>query len=179
MIDALKGNGIEATPVERGLDHGVWISFKVAFDPKENPLNVPLVQVSLYGSEDPGSHYNLGKAVASLRSQGIAIIVTGMVVHNLRDFRFTMGDPKPMPYTVSFDEAVKDAATSHPAEREKAMKLLLKRSDARQAHPTLEHLLPLHIGAGAAGEDVGRRLWTYKEGPLSWAQYRFGDVLVG
>lgn len=63
-----------------------------------------------------------------------------------------------------------------PAERQKTMSALLKRSDAREAHPSLEHLLPIHIVAGAAGEDVGERLWTLPERSLSWAQYRFGRV---
>lgn len=53
---------------------------------------------------------------------------------------------------------------------------LLKRSDARQAHPSFEHLLPIHIGAGAAGDDLGKRMWTLEEGSMSWAQYRFGEV---
>lgn len=56
------------------------------------------------------------------------------------------------------------------------MASLLKRKDARQAHPSFEHLLPIHIGAGAAGEDLGRRTWTFEEGSFSWAQYRFGEV---
>ena len=134
------------------------------------------MQVSLFSSEDPHQHYNLGRAVASLRSQNIAIIVSGMGVHNLRDFRSSRGDGKPQPYTVPFDEALKDAVTSPPTDRERAMAALLKRPDARQAHPTFEHLLPIYIGAGAAGEDWGKRLWTLKEGSLSWAQYRFGEV---
>jgi len=53
---------------------------------------------------------------------------------------------------------------------------LLKRPDARQAHPTFDHLLPIHVGAGAAGEDQGERLWTLAEGSMSWAQFRFGQV---
>ncbi|KAF6219557.1 hypothetical protein HO133_004026 [Letharia lupina] len=176
VIDALRSNDIEVEPVDRGLDHGVWASFKVAFDPEENPLNAPLVQVSLFSSEDPYQHYNLGRAVASLRSRDIAIIVSGMAVHNLRDFRFTAGTSRPMPYTISFDEALKDAVTSLPAEREQKMANLLTRPDARQAHPTFDHLLPIFVGAGAAGDDVGERLWTLKEGSFSWAQYRFGEV---
>ena len=96
-MDSLRSNNIDAEAVERGLDHGVWASFKVAFDPQENPLNVPLVQVSLFSSEDPDQHYNLGRAVANLRSQNIAIIVSGMAVHNLRDFRFATGVSRPMP----------------------------------------------------------------------------------
>ncbi|KAK4694439.1 4,5-DOPA dioxygenase extradiol, partial [Lecanoromycetidae sp. Uapishka_2] len=145
--------------VSRGLDHGVWASFKCAFAPDENPLSVPLVQVSLFSSEDPTQHYNLGRAIASLRSDNIAIIVSGMAVHNLRDIRLTFANPERiMPYTSSFDEALKDAATSAPAEREQKMVALLKRPDARQAHPTFEHLLPIFVGAGAAGDDVGKRL---------------------
>ena len=83
-----------------------------------------------------------------------------------------------MPYTTSFDEALKDAVTQPPEAREKAMVELLKRPDARKAHPSFDHLLPIHIGAGAAGDDKGVRLWTLKEGSMSWAQFRFGEVPV-
>lgn len=134
------------------------------------------MQVSLFNTEDPDQHYRLGQAVARLREENILIIVSGMAVHNLRDLRFTFGNSKPMPYAVSFDEALKEAVTTAPDERQKAMTELLKRPDARQAHPSFEHLLPIHIGAGAAGEDLGKRLWTYPEGSMSWAQYRFGKV---
>ena len=68
-----------------------------AFDPKKNPLNVPIVQVSLYGSEDPDRHYRLGQALQSLRDEGILIVTAGMAVHNLRDFRATRGSGGMMP----------------------------------------------------------------------------------
>lgn len=148
----------------------------IAFEPEKNPLNVPIVQVSLFDTEDPVQHYRLGQAVSKLREENILIIVSGMAVHNLRDLQFSFGDPRPLPYTASFDEALKDAATAKPAEREQALVDLLKRPDARKAHPTFDHLLPIHIGAGAAGDDKGRRLWTLKEGSMSWAQYRFGEI---
>ncbi|KAJ5952959.1 Extradiol ring-cleavage dioxygenase class III enzyme subunit B [Penicillium vulpinum] len=176
VLRLLKEAKISAEGVKRGLDHGVWVSFKCAFEPDSNPLNVPIVQVSLFGTEDPDQHYRLGQAVASLREQNIMIIVSGMAVHNLRDLRFAFGSSTPMPYAVSFDKALKDAVTTAPAERQKAMAELLKRSDARPAHPSFEHLLPIHIGAGAAGEDMGKRIWTLPEGSMSWAQYRFGEV---
>ncbi|KAJ5166254.1 uncharacterized protein N7482_005035 [Penicillium canariense] len=176
VLDALKDAGIDAQGVKRGLDHGVWASFKCAFEPDSNPLNVPVVQVSLFNTEDPNQHYRLGQAVSRLREENILIIVSGMAVHNLRDLRFTFGKPRPMPYAVSFDEALKEAVTKAPAEREQALSDLLKRPDARQAHPTFDHLLPIHIGAGAAHEDMGKRLWTLPEGSMSWAQYRFGEL---
>jgi 4,5-DOPA dioxygenase extradiol len=45
---------------------------------------------------------------------------------------------------------------------------LLRRSDARQAHPSFEHLLPIHIGAGAAGSDSGKQLWTLPQGSMDF-----------
>jgi 4,5-DOPA dioxygenase extradiol len=77
---------------------------------------------------------------------------------------------------LSFDKALKEAATSEPGVRQAVMLALLRRADARQAHPTLEHILPIHVAAGAAGRDRGERLWTLVEASLSWAQYRFGKV---
>lgn len=71
-----------------------------------------------------------------------------------------------------------EAIAAEPEGRQAAMSALLKRSDARAAHPSLEHILPLYIVAGAAGSDVGERLWALPEGSLNWAQYRFGAVVV-
>jgi aromatic ring-opening dioxygenase catalytic subunit (LigB family) len=177
VISLLTNAGIKAKGVSRGLDHGVWASFKCAFDPVKNPLNIPIVQVSLYSSDDPDKHYQLGSALSSLREEGIQIIVSGMAVHNLRDmFLASSGDGKPLPYTTSFDEALKSAVEGDADGRKDRMRELLKRPDARQAHPSFEHLLPVHIGAGAAGEDTGKQLWTRLEGSMSWAQYRFGEV---
>jgi 4,5-DOPA dioxygenase extradiol len=163
--------------VRRGLDHGVFAPFLVAFDPEKNPLNVPVVQVSLFDSEDPAQHQALGRALAPLREEGVLVICSGMAVHNLRDFRSSYGRLGNQPYAVSFDEALKEAAEQSSAEaRDKAMVALLQRSDARKAHPSFEHLLPVHVAAGAAGDDRGKQLWTLPEGSMSWAQYRFGEV---
>lgn len=116
--------------------------------------------------------------MANLRSQNIAIIASGVAVHNLRDLRFTMGTPQPMPYTRSFDKASTDTATSLPAKREQKMAKLLTRPDARQVHPTFDHLLPIFLGAGAAGADVEERVWAMQEGSMSWTEYRFSAVMA-
>ena len=82
-----------------------------------------------------------------------------------------------MPYAVSFDAAMKEAVETSPGEvRDQAMESLLKRPDSRKAHPTFEHLLPIHVGVGAAGNDSGKQLWTLPEGSMSWAQFKFGEV---
>lgn len=113
----LEGAGIEVDRVRRGLDHGVWVGFMAgmllaflyssfitllmpiltAFHPKENPLNVPIVQVSLYDNEDSDKHYEMGQALESLRDEGILIMGAGMAVHNLRDYRAMRGISRTMP----------------------------------------------------------------------------------
>lgn len=95
--------------MHRGLDHGVFAPFTVAFNPETNPLNVPIVQVSLFDNDDADAHYELGRAVGQLREEGVVVIVSGMAVHNLRDMWAAMNKPGPMGYTVSFDEALKEA----------------------------------------------------------------------
>jgi 4,5-DOPA dioxygenase extradiol len=53
VIALLREKGIKAQSVDRGLDHGIWVPFKVAFDPEENPLDIPIVQ----GCPTPMSNY--------------------------------------------------------------------------------------------------------------------------
>lgn len=80
ILRLLEKAGIQGEGVRRGLDHGVWASFACAFNPKTNPLNVPIVQVSLFDNDDPDKHYALGQAVSALRDEGVLIIVSGMTV---------------------------------------------------------------------------------------------------
>lgn len=175
IIGMLSQAGIEAEGRRRGLDHGVWASFMCAFNPKENPLDVPIVQLSLFDSDSAAQHHRLGQALAPLRSEGVLIITSGMAVHNLRDFRFTgRGLEGGMPYAHTFDAALQEAVEQPVEQRELAMSKLLVRDDARKAHPSFEHLLPVFVGAGAAGLDKGEQIWTKVEGSVSWGMYRFG-----
>ncbi|TKA71785.1 hypothetical protein B0A55_04305 [Friedmanniomyces simplex] len=177
LLKLFSNAGIKAEGVRRGLDHGVWAGFMCAFNPETNPLSVPIVQVSLFDTEDPDQHYRLGQAVSSLRDEGIQIICSGMAVHNLRDmYRAMQQAPKPIPYAITFDQALKEAVETSPESRQQAMNELMKRPDARKAHPTFDHLLPVHVAAGAADNDTGKRVWTMAEGSMAWGQFRFGEL---
>ncbi|KAF8428272.1 extradiol ring-cleavage dioxygenase [Tirmania nivea] len=177
VLGLLGEKGIEAEGVKRGLDHGVWAGFKCMF-PSKNPLTIPIVQVSLFDSESPTAHYSLGQAISALRSQGYLIICSGMAVHNLRDLRFLFGTNKVMEYVATFDEALREAVVDGGIgeERRKKMEEMLRREDARKAHPTFEHLLPVFVAAGAAEGEGAQRTWTLGEWSMSWAQFRFGEV---
>jgi 4,5-DOPA dioxygenase extradiol len=76
---------------------GIALLMPAAFDPKKNPLNVPIVQVSLFNNEDSDQHYRMGQALESLRDEGVLIIGAGMAVHNLRDYRAMRAKGETMP----------------------------------------------------------------------------------
>jgi 4,5-DOPA dioxygenase extradiol len=180
VMEVLGENGIKTESVERGLDHGVFVPFKAMFGfGNELAKDIPIVQVSMWDDDrDATSHIKLGRALEMLREEEICIVCSGMSVHNLRDMMILgLRTDKAMPYAASFDEALKEAVETKPGEqRDSNMVELLKRSDARKAHPTFEHLMPIHVAVGAAGDDAGRQVWTKPEGSMAWAQYRFGEV---
>ncbi|KAF2147994.1 putative aromatic ring-opening dioxygenase LigB subunit [Myriangium duriaei CBS 260.36] len=176
VIKSLEAKGIEVERTERGLDHGVWVGFLAAFDPQENPLYCPIVQLSLMDNYDIDQHYRIGEALQSLRDEGVLIVGAGMVVHNLNDFRKSRGKGPLMPYASTFEMAVTEALRE-PENRKPAMSSLMQRTDTDEAHPSWEHIMPLHVAAGAAGDDRGERIWAMPEGSLNWGQYRFGSIL--
>lgn len=148
------------------------------FNPEKNPLQVPIVQVSLYDNEDPDAHFELGRALEKLRDEGVLVIGSGMAVHNLRDFRMAMQTGKELPYAKPFDFALKKALVGQDVEeRKRKLRELLGDVNARKAHPTFEHLLPVHVAAGAAGGEKAERVFTKTEMSFSWAQYRFGEAV--
>jgi 4,5-DOPA dioxygenase extradiol len=185
VAGVLKGQGVEVFETERGLDHGVFVPFKIMFDSagQEGGLGgVPIVQMSLLADEtDLAGHIRLGRALEGLREKGVCVVVSGMSVHNLRDFMVMarmgggLGGGKGG-YAETFDEALRQAVEADPGKRDGAMVALGERGDLRRAHPSLEHLVPIHVGVGAAGGDRGVRLWTLAEGAMAWAQFRFGEV---
>ena len=141
---------------ERGLDHGVFIPFKLIYP----DADVPVVQLSLNRNLDATTHLNLGRALAPLRDEGVLIVGSGMSYHNLRDL--FSADPRAMSAAADFDAWLNEAVTaSDPAAREKKLAAWHQAPGARAAHPRPEHLIPLMVAAGAAGEDLGRR--TYNE----------------
>ena len=130
----------------RGYDHGTFVPLKVAYP----DANVPVVQLSLVDGLDPAEHIAIGRALAPLRDEGVLIVGSGMTFHNLRAF----GDPRAQPIAAAFDAWLQDAMKRAPSERDARLVVLESAPHARLGHPREEHLAPLFVVAGAAGDDV-------------------------
>ena len=132
---------------QRGFDHGTFVPLKLVFPEAQ----LPTVQLSLQAGLDPAAHLALGRALEPLRDEGVLIIGSGMSYHNFAGFR----DPRAAGPARQFDEWLRAAATSEPAERDRQLAGWAQAPSARAAHPREEHLLPLMVVAGAAGQDRG------------------------
>jgi len=135
-----------ATDDTRGFDHGVFVPFLIV-DPK---AEIPVVMLSLRTDLDAAFHIRLGKALAPLRDQGVAIVGSGMSFHDLRGF-FAGGDGA----SSAFDAWLEETAGAPAAEREARLAAWDKAPGARRCHPREEHLIPLMVVAGAAGDSEG------------------------
>jgi aromatic ring-opening dioxygenase catalytic subunit (LigB family) len=154
-----------ATDGERGFDHGVFVPFLIV-DPK---AEIPVVMLSLRKDLDPAFHIKLGKALEPLRDQGVAIVGSGMSFHDLRHFRD--GDTTA---SAAFDAWLDETAKAPPAERDARLTAWDRAPSARACHPREEHLLPLMVVAGAAGESKGKRDFNDKIGGKMISAFRFG-----
>ena len=118
---------------------------------------MPIVQLSLERHDDPATHLRIGRALAPLRDEGVLIVGSGMSYHNLREF-FVDDEPYNRP-SEEFDRWLHDAVTSPDAARTAALTAWRSAPGAARCHPTPEHFVPLHVAAGAADGDTGRRTY--------------------
>lgn len=147
--ELLRGAGIaSATDGERGFDHGVFVPLKLVFP----EANIPTLQLSLKAGLDPAEHLAIGRALAPLRDEGVFIVGSGLSYHNMRGFR----DPRGRVDAETFDAWLRETVPLERASRDRRLVDWTKAPAARAAHPREEHLLPLMVVAGAAGDDLGR-----------------------
>ncbi|XP_077210549.1 extradiol ring-cleavage dioxygenase-like [Tasmannia lanceolata] len=151
----------------RGLDHGAWVPLMLMYP----AANIPVCQLSIQTDKDGSYHYNMGKALAPLREEGVLIIGSGSATHNLRALRDENGSDAP--YAHEFDTWLKESLLN--GRYEDVNHYEKKAPYAKMAHPRPDHFYPLHVALGAAGETAKAELvhhsWSY--GALSYASYRF------
>ena len=128
----------------RGLDHGAWVPLLYLYP----DADVPVFQVSLPMGLDAKSAWAFGQALAPLRDEGVLVVGSGSLTHNLYEFRAGHGDEEA--YATEFVAWVREAVRQGDSER--VRRTLDDAPHAQRAHPTTEHFLPLLVAAGAAGE---------------------------
>lgn len=169
VSELLADNGFaHAEETGRGLDHGVFIPLKLAFP----QADIPIVQLSLRRDLDPRAHLAVGRALAPLRSEGVLIVGSGMSYHNMRRFRFEGGAVDPA--SIAFDGWLAETAAMTGEERSRRLAHWSAAPGARLSHPREEHLLPLHVVAGAAAEEAGGRIFRDEVMCSVQSAFRFG-----
>jgi 4,5-DOPA dioxygenase extradiol len=131
----------------RGLDHGAYVPL-VAMYPD---ADVPVLQLSL-PSEDPKALFSLGQALAPLRDEGVLIIGSGFITHNMRAIDWT-GRSKPPSWASEFDAWTGAALERHDVD---GLMQYMDKPGAKVSLPTQEHFVPLLVALGAASADPVR-----------------------
>ncbi|MDE1148343.1 MAG: class III extradiol ring-cleavage dioxygenase [Azospirillaceae bacterium] len=168
-LAALAAAGITVTGgQERGLDHGAWVPLILMFP----EADIPVVQLSIQPQQDAAYHRRLGAALRPLRDQGVLIVASGSLTHNLRALNWE-GTDEVAPWAAAFQTWIHDKISGADVT---ALDDYRNRAPfARQNHPRDEHLLPLFAAVGAGTPGVpGRRLHASVQlSALAMDTYRF------
>jgi 4,5-DOPA dioxygenase extradiol len=168
ITDLLAGFGARPA-LDWGLDHGTWAVLRHMYP----QADIPVLQVSLGAGLSLHEHMAAGAALLPLRREGVLIIGSGNITHNLREIDRAPA-ARPMAWAVDFDQRVAIALRSGDTE---SLTDTGRFGPAlwRRAHPTLEHFVPLLYALGASGEDpVTFPHEEIQAGSLSMRSVRFG-----
>ncbi|MEO8922283.1 MAG: class III extradiol ring-cleavage dioxygenase [Caldimonas sp.] len=176
VLALLRAQGIDAQSLpEGGLDHGAWTALRYIYP----DADIPIVPLAFAAGASPARQFALGQALAPLAAEGVLVLGSGSITHNLRRV-FRSGGLHPEQAQPEIPESA--AFRAWIAERSAARDwdaLFAYRSTAPHAvdmHPTDEHLLPWYVAAGAGGRsDAPVRLHdSATMGSLGMDAYAFG-----
>lgn len=175
VVSLLQEAGLSPAAVEkRGYDHGAWNPLILGFP----EADIPVVQVSTDPDASAGWHIAMGRALEPLRGQGVLIIGSGHITHNLRiAFSMMRGGPAVPGFSDKVTAFTDWFHTQLTTGDESALANWKAEAPfAPDNHPTDEHLLPIFTAYGAAGAGAkGERIHNSRqyEGALAWDAYRF------
>jgi aromatic ring-opening dioxygenase catalytic subunit (LigB family) len=150
---------------ERGYDHGTY----GVLAPIYPDADIPVLQMSLRLPLDEAEHLAMGQALAPLRDNGILIIGSGQSFHNL-----TLRGAQAREASDLFDQWLRRVVEAPAVDRNQALIAWTKAPAARIAHPHADHLIPLHVAAGAASDDAGVCIFRDRIADMAISAYRFG-----
>jgi 4,5-DOPA dioxygenase extradiol len=151
-----------------GIDHGTWSVLAHAFP----DASIPVVQLSINADKGFDYHLDLGARLAALRADGVLILGSGNIVHNLGGIQWTMADDG-FDWARRFDEAARDQMVGAPAD----FGSLARHRDFHAAVPTPDHFIPSLYFAGLATQTdtpVDILVEGYAYGSLSMTAYTLG-----
>lgn len=131
---------------KRGWDHGVWVPLRLLFP----EARIPVVQISLPMGWSPRQLYRVGEALRGLQSQGVLILGSGGLVHNLRLMNWAEKNAATDSWAREFQEWVWQAASKH--DLESLFNYQKLAPHVSRAVPTPEHFVPLFPVLGAGGD---------------------------
>ena len=145
----------------RPLDHGAWVPLMKAFPGAQHPV----IQVALPRSRTPDSVFQLGRALARLREEGVLLLASGGIVHNLRRIDWS-DNPEPEAWAAGFDGWIQQGVETMDVPR--LLDAPGQGPSYREAVPTSEHFDPLYFALGAAAESSPSTLFEgWQHGNLS------------
>lgn len=167
-VEALLGAHLPVTRADRPIDHGAWVPLARMYP----DADIPVLELSMPMNMRETELATLGAELSPLREEGVLILATGNVVHDLRHAVFT-ADVEPPPYVVEFDDWVRRSLENRDdtalADWRNAA------PDPLRAHPSAEHYRPLVVAAGAAGGSAARfPLTGFEHGTISRRCVQFG-----
>ena len=153
VVQLLQGAGIGAELVdEGGLDHGAWTALRYLYP----GAPIPIVPLAFVPSDPPAAQFALGEALRPLASEGVLVLGSGSITHNLRRL-FVNGLRPPTDVPEAGDSAEFRhwmAARAAARDWEALFAYRTRAPHAVEMHPTDEHLLPWYVAAGAGGRDA-------------------------
>jgi len=154
-----------------GFDHGSW-GLLARMYPE---ADIPLVQLSVDSTRSAEWHFEAGRRLAALRDEGILLVASGNVVHNLRKLQWQGAAPV-YPWADGFNQYVRDNLRSDAAAGDHPLVNYQQHPGAALSHPTAEHYLPLLyiLGARAAGEAVSVPVEGMEMGAISMLSAQVG-----
>jgi 4,5-DOPA dioxygenase extradiol len=129
-----------------GLDHGTWSVLKHVFP----AADVPVIQLSIDATQPPAFHHGLGHRLAPLRDEGVLIIGSGNIVHNLQTYAWRRRVIEPYDWALQFEAAVRQALVGGD---QRALMEYHALEGAQRSVPSPEHYLPLLYISGLRATD--------------------------
>jgi len=134
-----------------GIDHGVWVPLRRMYP----QADIPVVPLSVNPAGDAAHHLAVGRALSGLRAEGILVVGSGGFVHNLGDLDWQHPQGPMPPWATAFAGWMRERLAEH--DIDSLLDWERQAPHARHAHPTVEHLMPLFVALGAAGDGATAR----------------------